>query len=114
MSKIRHGSKTGKYISDLTFDEKRILTLCCALCGDTKIVLMDDPTLKLTYYNQLLFWDILRQEKYHRSIILLTSSTDEAHTTADRIALFCSGVLKAYGSVFFLKVKYGHGYELVS
>lgn len=58
-------------------------------------------------------WDILIQEKKGRTILLTTHFMDEADVLGDRIAIMADGHLKAVGSSFFLKKKFGLGYRLV-
>ncbi|EDW27108.1 GL16575 [Drosophila persimilis] len=81
--------------SKLSGGMKRKLSVCCALCGDTKL------------------WDLLQQEKIGRTLLLTTHFMDEADVLGDRIAIMCDGELKCHGTSFFLKKKYGSGYRLI-
>jgi len=58
-------------------------------------------------------WDLLRQKKTGRVIILTTHFMDEADYISDRIAIMSSGELKCVGTSLFLKSKFGVGYSLI-
>jgi ABC-type multidrug transport system ATPase subunit len=57
-------------------------------------------------------WEIIKQSKKGRLIILTTHYMDEAEYLADRVAIMSSGQLKCAGSPLFLKNKYGTGFIL--
>ncbi|XP_030384717.1 ATP-binding cassette sub-family A member 3-like [Scaptodrosophila lebanonensis] len=99
--------------SKLSGGMKRKLSLCCALCGNTKTVLCDEPSSGLDVAARRHLWDLLRAEKPGRTILLTTHYMDEADALADRIAIMSNGELKCYGTSFSLKNKYGSGYRLV-
>ncbi|XP_064556074.1 phospholipid-transporting ATPase ABCA3 isoform X2 [Drosophila montana] len=92
---------------------KRKLSLCCALCGDTKVVLCDEPSSGMDPSARRQLWDLLRHEKAGRTILLTTHFMDEADVLGDRIAIMCDGMIKCNGSSFFLKKQFGPGYSLV-
>ena len=58
-------------------------------------------------------WDILKNNKANRIIILTTHYMQEADVLADRICIMSHGKLRCCGSSLFLKSKYGVGYYLV-
>lgn len=93
---------------------KRKLCMCCALCGNTKVVLCDEPTYGLDPTARRSLWDIIQSEKSGRVILISTNLIEEAEVLADRIAVLCQGKLICYGSQFFLKKKFCDGYKLVS
>ncbi|EDS44170.1 ATP-binding cassette sub-family A member 3 [Culex quinquefasciatus] len=92
---------------------KRRLAVGVALCGGSKVVLLDEPTSGLDPSARRSLWDLLQQEKKHRTILLTTPFMDEADVLGDRIAIMSDGVLKAVGSPFFLKKNFGAGYRLI-
>jgi len=57
-------------------------------------------------------WDIIKQAKKNKLIILTTHYMDEAEFLADRVAIIAAGRLKAAGSPLFLKDKFGTGFVL--
>ncbi|XP_030379886.1 ATP-binding cassette sub-family A member 3 isoform X2 [Scaptodrosophila lebanonensis] len=99
--------------SKLSGGMKRKLSVCCALCGDTKVVLCDEPSSGMDPSARRQLWDLLQQEKIGRTLLLTTHFMDEADVLGDRIAIMCDGELKCHGTSFFLKKKYGSGYRLI-
>ncbi|XP_055624100.1 phospholipid-transporting ATPase ABCA3-like isoform X2 [Toxorhynchites rutilus septentrionalis] len=92
---------------------KRKLSMAIALCGGSKVVLCDEPTSGMDPSARRLLWNVLQTEKIGRTILLSTHFMDEADILGDRVAIMAEGELKAVGSPFFLKQKYGRGYRLV-
>ncbi|XP_055389641.1 phospholipid-transporting ATPase ABCA3-like [Condylostylus longicornis] len=92
---------------------KRKLSVAAALCGGSKVVLCDEPTSGMDPSARRALWDLLELERKGRTILLSTHFMDEADVLGDRIAIMCSGELKAYGTSFFLKKRYGAGYHLI-
>jgi ATP-binding cassette subfamily A (ABC1) protein 3 len=58
-------------------------------------------------------WEMMKNNKLNRIIILTTHFMDEADFLGDRIAIMSSGELKCCGSALFLKNKFGIGYNLI-
>ncbi|XP_022217622.2 LOW QUALITY PROTEIN: phospholipid-transporting ATPase ABCA3 [Drosophila obscura] len=92
---------------------KRKLSLCCALCGNTSIVLCDEASAGVDAAGRRSLWELLQAEKIGRTVLLTTHYMDEADVLGDRIAILCDGKLKCYGSSFYLKKRYGIGYRLI-
>ncbi len=57
-------------------------------------------------------WEMLKNYKEGRIIILTTHFMNEADFLGDRIAIMGEGKLKCCGSSLFLKNKFGCGYNL--
>ncbi|XP_055537148.1 phospholipid-transporting ATPase ABCA3-like isoform X2 [Wyeomyia smithii] len=91
---------------------KRKLSVGIALCGGSKVVLCDEPTSGMDPSARRALWDLLIKEKAGRTILLSTHFMDEADILGDRIAIMAEGELKAAGSSFYLKKKFGVGYRL--
>ncbi|XP_035912164.1 ATP-binding cassette sub-family A member 3-like [Anopheles stephensi] len=92
---------------------KRKLSLAIALCGGSRVVFCDEPTSGMDPGARRTVWDLLQQEKRDRTIVLSTHFMDEADVLGDRIAVMCDGELRAVGTPFFLKKRFGAGYRLV-
>ena len=103
-----------KHVKNLSFGEKRLIALCCTLCCNTPVILLDEPTLHMKAEHQYAFWEILNSEKSERAIIVTTCSIDEANEIGDRIGILYKGHLMAYGSSFYLRTRFGKGFYLVS
>ncbi|XP_073830693.1 ATP binding cassette subfamily A member 3 isoform X2 [Musca autumnalis] len=99
--------------SKLSGGMKRKLSVCCALTGNTKVVLCDEPSSGMDPSARRQLWDLLQSEKVGRTVLLTTHFMDEADVLGDRIAIMCDGELKCHGTSFFLKKKYGSGYKLI-
>ncbi|KXJ81820.1 hypothetical protein RP20_CCG016932 [Aedes albopictus] len=92
---------------------KRKLSVGIALCGGSKVVLLDEPTSGMDPSARRALWDLLQKEKKNRTMLLSTHFMDEADVLGDRIAIMADGVLKTVGSPFFLKKTFGVGYRLI-
>lgn len=101
-------------ISKMTIGERKLVAVCCALICDTKIVVLDEPTLDLTPRETQIFWSIIALEKAKRAILIATYSIDEAEAIADRIGILSLGVLEASGTPFFMRTKFSNCVQLVS
>nr|XP_044248856.1 LOW QUALITY PROTEIN: phospholipid-transporting ATPase ABCA1-like [Drosophila takahashii] len=99
--------------SKLSGGMKRKLSVCCALCGGTKVVLCDEPSSGMDPAARRQLWDLLQKEKVGRTLLLTTHFMDEADVLGDRIAIMCDGKLQCLGTTFFLKKQYGSGYRLI-
>ncbi|XP_058124968.1 phospholipid-transporting ATPase ABCA3-like [Anopheles ziemanni] len=92
---------------------KRKLAVGMALCGGSKVVLLDEPTSGMDPSARRALWNLLQREKQNRTMLLSTHFMDEADVLGDRIAIMAEGKLKALGSPFFLKKTFGVGYRLI-
>jgi ATP-binding cassette subfamily A (ABC1) protein 3 len=92
---------------------KRRLSFGIALIGDTKIIILDEPSSGLDPFNRRALWDLIRNYKNGRTIILTTHYMEEADALSDRIALMNHGKIKCVGSPLYLKDKFGSGYRLI-
>ncbi|KAK9882111.1 hypothetical protein WA026_018953 [Henosepilachna vigintioctopunctata] len=99
--------------STLSGGMKRKLSVGIALCGNSKVIMLDEPTAGMDPSARRFIWDFLRSQKKGRTILLTTHFMDEADLLGDRVAIMSNGELKCCGSSFFLKKKYGTGYHLI-
>jgi ATP-binding cassette subfamily A (ABC1) protein 3 len=99
--------------STLSGGMKRKLSVGMALCGKSKIVMLDEPTAGMDPSARRAIWNLLQKQKQGRTILLTTHFMDEADLLGDRIAIMTAGELQCCGSSFFLKRKYGAGYYLI-
>ena len=91
---------------------KRKLSVAISLVGDSKVVMLDEPTAGMDPYSRRATWDLLLKHKKGRTMLLTTHFMDEADLLGDRIAIVHSGKLKTVGSSLYLKSKYGIGYHM--
>ncbi|XP_066292809.1 phospholipid-transporting ATPase ABCA3-like isoform X1 [Branchiostoma lanceolatum] len=99
--------------SALSGGMKRKLSVGIALCANSKIVLLDEPTSGMDPAARRATWDLLQNHRRNRTILLTTHHMDEADLLGDRIAIMSGGTLRCCGSSLFLKNKYGVGYHMV-
>lgn len=92
---------------------KRRLCIGIALIGNSKVVLLDEPTAGVDPSARRTIWNILQKEKKGRTILLSTHHMDEADILGDRVAILAGGQLQAAGTSYLLKKKYANGYNLV-
>lgn len=106
-------SKVHALSNTLSGGMKRKLQMGIALCGDSKVVLVDEATSGMDPAARREMWDILQREKKGRTVLLTTHFMDEADVLGDRIAILVDGLLKCCGTTFFLKKRFGTGYHLI-
>ena len=94
---------------ELSGGQKRKLSLCLALVGQVKTVILDEPTSGMDPYSRRSTWNILQDARRGRTMILTTHFMDEADMLGDRIAILAEGKLRCCGSSLFLKSRYGAG-----
>jgi ATP-binding cassette subfamily A (ABC1) protein 3 len=115
--------------STLSGGQKRKLCVGIAFIGDPKVVFLDEPTSGMRILNYLKeltdvilgmdvnsrrsTWDMIKNFKKGRVIVLTTHFMDEADLLGDRIGIMSKGKLVCCGTSLFLKSKYGVGYSLV-
>ena len=97
---------------NLSGGQKRKLVVAIAFIGNSKIILLDEPTAGLDTYARRLLWKMIKKYKKDRLIILTTHHMDEADYLGDRIGIMNNGELITCGSSLFLKNIFGSGYEL--
>jgi ATP-binding cassette subfamily A (ABC1) protein 3 len=83
------------------------------MIGDSKVVMLDEPTSGMDTAARRRLWEMLKKNKAGRIVILTTHYMDEADILGDRIAIMAEGKVQCTGSSLFLKKRYGVGYNLV-
>jgi ATP-binding cassette, subfamily A (ABC1), member 3 len=104
--------KRNTYSKSLSGGMKRKLSVAIAFSGGSKVVILDEPTSGMDPFSRRFTWNVIRQYRQDRCIILTTHFMDEADILGDRIAIMAEGSLRCAGSSLFLKKKYGVGYQL--
>ncbi|KAJ1455112.1 P-loop containing nucleoside triphosphate hydrolase protein [Pelagophyceae sp. CCMP2097] len=99
--------------AELSGGSRRKLAAALALCGQSKFVLLDEPTAGMDALARRDLWDFLGSAKRGRTILLTTQYMDEADVLGDRMGILARGKLKCCGSANFLKTTLGTGYRLV-
>ena len=82
-----------KITHKLSFGNKRKLSVSIALCGGSKLILLDEPTAGMDLNARHKLWDMLKAYKKNKIILLTTHFMEEADVLADRIGIMCKGNL---------------------
>jgi len=98
--------------SELSGGMKRKLSTAIALCGDSKFVVLDEPTAGMDPLARRELWDLLKDLRKGRTMLLTTHYMDEADVLGDRVGIMSRGHLRCLGSPTFLKKEFGSGYKL--
>lgn len=104
--------KKHRLAKTLSGGQKRKLSIAIALIGQSKVVILDEPTAGMDATARRQLWDILLNNRLNRTILMSTHMMDEADILGDRIAIIAEGNLQCCGSGVFLKSRYGTGYHL--
>jgi ABC-type multidrug transport system ATPase subunit len=91
----------------LSGGEKRRLSMAIAFSGQSKIVVLDEPTTGLDPEVRKFIWKLVAKSKEKSSIILSTHSMEEAEALSDQIVIMANGTVKTLGTVHDLKAKFG-------
>lgn len=112
IEKVGLADKINATVGSLSGGMKRKLSLGIALIGDSKVIILDEPTSGMDPYSMRSTWQLIKGIKKGRIILLTTHSMEEADVLGDRIAIMADGHLRCCGSSLFLKHRYGAGYTL--
>jgi ATP-binding cassette, subfamily A (ABC1), member 3 len=96
----------------LSGGNKRKLSVAIAMCGGSKFVLLDEPTSGMDLSARRELWNMMREHKKDRVMLLTTHYMDEADILGDRIGIMSGGKMTCLGSSMFLKNKFGVGYHV--
>lgn len=91
---------------------KRKLSLGNSMIGDSKILILDEPTAGMDPQARRAVWTLLQNLRRSKTILLTTHYMEEADALGDRIAFVAHGRLQCCGSPLFLKKRYGTGYRM--
>ena len=91
---------------------RRKLSVAIAMIAGSRLVILDEPTAGMDLGARRNLWDMLKNYKNGRAIILTTHYMDEADVLGDRIGIMNKGEMKCLGSSLFLKKRFGAGYKL--
>lgn len=112
ISMLNLEAKRNVNVTSLSGGMKRKVNLGIALIGDSKVVMLDEPTSGMDPEARRGMWDLLTSLKKERTILLTTHFMEEADVLGDRIAIMAKGRVQCYGTPFFLKRRLGSGYSL--
>jgi len=100
-----------RQVKNLSGGQRRRVSLAVSLCGNARVVFLDEPTTGLDPVTRRDLWNVLLEMKReNRALILTTHSMEEADVLCDRIGIMALGEMKCLGTSLQLKNKYGSGY----
>lgn len=104
-----HRDKTPKTMSG---GMKRKLSLAMALIGNSRTLILDEPTAGLDVESRRQVWDLILRIKESRSIIMSTQHIEEADYLSNRICVMSHGKVIAQDTPSNIKRRFGVGYNL--
>lgn len=107
---LKHKDTTA---ANLSGGSKRKLSVALALVADSTLVILDEPTSGMDLNARRRLWQMLREYKQDRIVILTTHNMDEADLLGDRVGIMSHGRLACLGTPSFLKQRFGCGYKLL-
>lgn len=75
----------------LSGGQKRKLSVGIALIGNSRVIMLDEPTSGMDTSSRRRLWEMLKQYKAGKIIILTTHYMDEADILGDRVAIMARG-----------------------
>ncbi|GBM36355.1 ATP-binding cassette sub-family A member 3 [Araneus ventricosus] len=112
LNSLKLSSKKAEMVSNLSYADKRKLSLAIAIIGRSKVLLLDEPTYGMDDEAKRHVWDALLAVKHDRTVIVTTQSCEEADILGDRIAVMVEGEIQSCGTPAFIKQRLGPGYHL--
>ncbi len=96
----------------LSGGQKRKLCIALALIGNSKLILLDEPTSGMDVTAKRALWGFIKKFKNDKIIILTTHSLEEADYLADRVGIIAEGKLICCGTSSFLKNHFSCGFNV--
>ncbi|CAD8143742.1 unnamed protein product [Paramecium pentaurelia] len=100
------------YSYQLSGGNKRKLCLAISLIGNSKIVFLDEPSSGMDALTRQQIWDVIKQMRLNRAIIMTTHHMEEADELATRVGILMNGQIVTQGTPDFIKLNFGVGYHL--
>ena len=91
IKQLDFAAKTNAKADTLSGGMKRKLHLGIALVGDSKVVMLDEPTSGMDPEARRYMWDLLIGLKKNRTILLTTHFMEEADVLGDRVVIMSHG-----------------------
>ena len=76
---------------NLSAGQKRKLSVAISMIGNSKIVMLDEPSSGMDTSARRRLWEMLKKNKAGKIVILTTHYMDEADILGDRIAIMAEG-----------------------
>ncbi|KAL9874745.1 phospholipid-transporting ATPase ABCA3-like isoform 1-T1 [Glossina fuscipes fuscipes] len=112
LQQLNLSKKAHNYGKNLSGGMKRRLSLGIAMAGDTKVIVLDEPSSGLDIESRRELWDVLLELRKTKAIMITTHHMEEAEVLGDTINILCNGRVLLTGAPLELKRKVGSGYIL--
>lgn len=97
-----------RLFGELSGGQKQRVLFALALCGDSDLLLLDEPTVGLDVEARRLMWDRIRDLTTRgKTIVLTTHYLEEADALSDRIIVINRGSIVAQGTPLQIKSSVG-------
>jgi ABC-2 type transport system ATP-binding protein len=99
MQRVSLTEKADAWVVKLSGGQRQRLATACALVGDPRLLMLDEPTTGLDPQARRQIWDIIRTfRREGRTVLLTTHYMDEAERLCDRVAIVDHGQVIALGT----------------
>ncbi|GBG60704.1 hypothetical protein CBR_g12441 [Chara braunii] len=109
---LYNGGVLAKPVRAYSGGMKRRLSVAISLIGNPLVVYMDEPSTGLDPASRNNLWQVVKEAKRGRAIILTTHSMEEAEVLCDRLGIFIDGQFACIGNPRELTARYGGTYDL--
>jgi ABC-type multidrug transport system ATPase subunit len=92
--------------------ERRKLSIILAMIGQPSCIVLDSPALGLLPHQADELWKAISKATLGKTVLIVSSNSEEALSLADRLALMVGGCLLSIGRVEHLQQKLDMGYIL--
>jgi ABC-type multidrug transport system ATPase subunit len=94
-------------VSSYSGGMKRRLSVAIALMGDPLVVYLDEPSTGLDPSSRHLLWEVIKNARKNKAVVLTTHSMEEAEALCDRLGIFVGGRLHCVGNPKDLTARFG-------
>ena len=112
LKKTKLLDKRNKIASTLSGGQQRKLCILFSFLVDSKIVVLDEPTSGVDVNSKKDVWNLIKELKEERIVILTTHSLNEAEVLGDKIGIMKNGKLECEGDSVSLRGKYNYGINI--
>ncbi|RMZ55176.1 hypothetical protein APUTEX25_005454, partial [Auxenochlorella protothecoides] len=107
---LLHGRVGEKQVLSYSGGMKRRLSVAISFIGSPVVVYLDEPSTGLDPASRHNLWDVVKEGKEGRGIVLTTHSMEEANILCDRLGIFVDGQLVCLGTPKDLTTRFGGYY----
>lgn len=112
MNKIGLEGREKSFVKNFSGGMRRRVSVALSCIGDSKVIIMDEPTTGMDPKSRLKIWRLIEEVKKDRVVVLTTHAMEEADQLATRIAIMVKGKVAVLGNSMYLKSKFGDDYRL--